>query len=306
MNTDFEEQLRQLEKEYGDSDSEYTEDEDEEYDEMIDEIIEEDELEDDFENLDLDDLYCPACEKDFNHKNAFKNHISSQKHKNNVERLKKEMIAMEDTYKESQQNGKLTDDEDLLEGEEEEIHDKTSKKSKKKKPKPVPVYSDNDDLPELSDDEEILAEEDQLEQTSKKSKKKRKGKPSLIAEDDIIPDFVSKLADDSDWEDKKKNKKGTKKAKQTKVVIAKDVESDKEGDSDFENIKKSKKAKKTNKVVVGDEDEDINHVCVTCKLEFESKNKLFAHLKKMNHGVYIPKKGAAAHEALGAKKKGRK
>lgn len=34
---------------------------------------------------------------------------------------------------------------------------------------------------------------------------------------------------------------------------------------------------------------DIAHNCVTCKSNFDSKNKLFAHLKKTNHGVYIAK-----------------
>lgn len=36
-------------------------------------------------------------------------------------------------------------------------------------------------------------------------------------------------------------------------------------------------------------DIDTAHVCVTCKSNFDSKNKLFTHLKKTNHGVYIPK-----------------
>lgn len=33
---------------------------------------------------------------------------------------------------------------------------------------------------------------------------------------------------------------------------------------------------------------DLAHCCVTCKLEFPSKNKLFEHLKKTGHSVYIP------------------
>lgn len=34
---------------------------------------------------------------------------------------------------------------------------------------------------------------------------------------------------------------------------------------------------------------DVDHKCVTCSEQFSSKNKLFMHLKKTNHGVYLPK-----------------
>ena len=35
-------------------------------------------------------------------------------------------------------------------------------------------------------------------------------------------------------------------------------------------------------------DQDVEHKCVTCKQEFPSKNKLFDHLKKTGHSVYLP------------------
>lgn len=35
-------------------------------------------------------------------------------------------------------------------------------------------------------------------------------------------------------------------------------------------------------------DQDVEHNCVICKQEFPSKNKLFEHLKKTGHSVYIP------------------
>lgn len=34
---------------------------------------------------------------------------------------------------------------------------------------------------------------------------------------------------------------------------------------------------------------DTEHVCATCTSNFSSKNKLFEHLKKTNHSIYIPK-----------------
>ncbi|XP_015115418.1 dnaJ homolog subfamily C member 21 [Diachasma alloeum] len=33
---------------------------------------------------------------------------------------------------------------------------------------------------------------------------------------------------------------------------------------------------------------DVEHFCVTCKAEFPSKNKLFDHLKRTGHSVYLP------------------
>lgn len=57
--------------------------------------------------------------------------------------------------------------------------------------------------------------------------------------------------------------------------------------------KRLKKNEQTNNAVQAAdssaESKDIAHICVTCKSDFDSKNKLFAHLKKTNHGVYIPK-----------------
>ncbi|KAI4483402.1 hypothetical protein M0802_013429 [Mischocyttarus mexicanus] len=34
--------------------------------------------------------------------------------------------------------------------------------------------------------------------------------------------------------------------------------------------------------------QDLEHFCVSCRAEFSSKNKLFEHLKKTGHSVYIP------------------
>uniref|UniRef100_A0A6V7JJ97 DnaJ homolog subfamily C member 21 n=1 Tax=Bracon brevicornis TaxID=1563983 RepID=A0A6V7JJ97_9HYME len=50
---------------------------------------------------------------------------------------------------------------------------------------------------------------------------------------------------------------------------------------------KSKPQKQSTKDVESDVG-DIEHCCVTCKSEFSSKNKLFDHLKKTGHSVYLP------------------
>lgn len=62
--------------------------------------------------------------------------------------------------------------------------------------------------------------------------------------------------------------------------------------------KRLKKTEQSNSAVTTADskplDIDTSHVCVTCKSTFDSKNKLFAHLKKTNHGVYLPKETAPA------------
>jgi DnaJ family protein A protein 5 len=66
-----------------------------------------------------------------------------------------------------------------------------------------------------------------------------------------------------------------------------------EGKSDYVEIK-NKRAKGVKKVgsKVGsdgtDNLQDLNHCCITCRSEFPSKNKLFDHLKKTGHSVFIP------------------
>jgi DnaJ family protein A protein 5 len=55
--------------------------------------------------------------------------------------------------------------------------------------------------------------------------------------------------------------------------------------------KKAKEVKKSGKKDGSDSIDyvqDLNHCCVTCRSEFPSKNKLFDHLKKTGHSVFIP------------------
>ncbi|XP_012276356.1 dnaJ homolog subfamily C member 21 [Orussus abietinus] len=50
---------------------------------------------------------------------------------------------------------------------------------------------------------------------------------------------------------------------------------------------------------------DVEHCCVTCKAEFQSKNQLFEHLKTTGHSVYIPdamKKKKSSQKTKGWKK----
>lgn len=70
-------------------------------------------------------------------------------------------------------------------------------------------------------------------------------------------------------------------------------EEGKSDDADYVKVK-NKRAKGVKKKGtkdgndVTDNIKDLNHCCVTCHSEFPSKNKLFDHLKKTGHSVFIP------------------
>merc|ERR1712241_1456185 len=87
---DMEAQLKQLEGQYSDSDEEYDEDS-EACDDEDDVDTMEEEAEMGHEDSELDDLFCVACDKLFRTVGAKENHETSRKHKDNMDKLIKEM-----------------------------------------------------------------------------------------------------------------------------------------------------------------------------------------------------------------------
>lgn len=314
--SDHEEQLRQLEQAYG-SDSEYTDDSD------LEEIGEEENNDDDIvENGDtseeesyIDDLYCVACNKAFKNASSYENHESSKKHRDNLERLKKRMQVEEQQHQEEEEEAE--DDDEAVE---QQAVDGDSN-----------LEGNNENLLTgdiASEDEATQSKQpkQKLSKKSKKSKNKQRLKTDLNSDegDDLeeiekpIADIsIGKISDEDTWsDDGKKNKKAkSKKSKASsstsKVVTASEPATSTNG---FETVdasknkvmnKKSKKPEKKEEISV-DPSVDVNHTCVTCHSSFDSKNKLFNHLKKMNHGVYIPKENGASATAAGSGKRGKK
>lgn len=329
MNGDYEKQLKRMERAYG-SDS-YSEEESED-DEDLDEVR--DKYENGTEELDeeeeyVDHLYCVACNKSFKNVSSMRNHESSKKHRDNLDRIRMEMFADEEANAEV--NG-VSDSEDEIEDKDEdededvdsnvnkaspdeEIHlnhttklGPQSKKARRKAQKLAatdkiskgPVLVENASLTVQNEDEEQIS----TNKTTKKSR--RRAKQNSIPPNTIVSNKSqatksngSKLdehdghASDSSndgldrWTDRKEKRANAKKAKATKPKIPQ-VE-------DIDLI-------------------DVDHTCVTCAAIFESKNKLFSHLKSANHGVYIEGKGVtmsrevleAAQAAASASGKGKK
>ncbi|XP_017120230.1 dnaJ homolog subfamily C member 21 [Drosophila elegans] len=262
FNEGYEEQLKQLEQQYGSDSDDYTdEDEDAEVGEDSEDDI--DPEADKFEVEYVDDLYCVACNKTFKNAKARANHEESKKHRDNVERLCQEMEEEEEAFNDASH-------EDSLNGVEES-------------------------LGELQVDEAQLSSEEvsTLSKRNKKNKKSRKSAAKQVEEEASDgpeePIDLKAAISESEDEDWSKGKKGARKSKSKKAAASKAKPADQTAP---EPIPNESKAIPTSASKSGDEDLDPTkpqHTCVTCRLIFDSKNKLFAHLKKTNHGVYIPK-----------------
>lgn len=288
--SDHEAQLREMEQAYG-SDSEY-----DDYDKS-DDIENENNEEDGAEELTLDDLYCVACNKSFKNISSFENHESSKKHRENIQKLKKQMMHEEQEHlAESDEDNldcDLADLDDEVEEKQSEIEvdtkTKPNKKSKKSKNKAQNIQPQSDE------------EDADLEQVTKP----------------MADVNIGNISNNDGWSDDagKKNKKSKKKRESVKSKVKNNApEPDTNGAEGSEPSSNKKSNKKSTREPTSDksmanggrddgESFDVSHTCVTCQSTFDSKNKLFNHLKKTNHGVYIPKTSSTSNESKRGKRK---
>lgn len=193
---------------------------------------------------DDDPFLCVACNKLFKTQKAFENHEKSKKHKENVEMLKGVLQNEEDTFK----NGCDIHEDDEEEEENEDTSDFASQKSKsskrnRKKGKNK-VLSAFDDL-DLEDNIKVVTE----------SSESRLDKPETIENQDDAAAITTRLL---------KIKRKRRKNKNEEL------------EQSCEN--------KHDDIIISDTDTcQTTHRCVTCKNNFTSNNKLYAHLKKTGH-----------------------
>jgi DnaJ homolog subfamily A member 5 len=268
VKTEHEEQLKQLEESYFNqyTDSEYTDDEGDE----VQENFENDANLGDQNAFD-DELYCVACNKFFNSESSKKNHEASKKHKQNLELLRSEMVNEEEKYKENCEEAlaSLEIDEDIEDDDQPEPEKKSkAKKSKKKNKKAF--------------------------QTSSELKTEDIASDHSIDEDQYHLNMVH-LEEDDDWSNGKKSVKKTK-AKPTKTKNEKPVvlQTTEKVEPDPVQPAECKEDEVPNS-------EDLS--CATCHEKFPSKNKLFNHLKKTNHSIYLGETKTKTGEKLSSKKK---
>lgn len=165
-------------------------------------------------------------------------------------------------------NEYLTSEDEIISDQEDEEIPKKQKKKKRKKNVQNPIK-------EQISDEDININEDML--LSKKQRKKQQQKKALLNKVVENNQQLSNEKIEEYEEDLMKEKNKTE-------LLSVNVEIN----NTHNEKSKSKKSKNTKKKSQNIEIPDLTHCCITCKVEFPSKNKLFEHLKKTGHSVYIP------------------
>ncbi|KMR04955.1 dnaj-like subfamily c member 21-like protein [Lasius niger] len=172
---------------------------------------------------------------------------------------------------------------------------------------------ENEDDNITSEDELISDQEEEIPLSNRQKKKKKRNILNLHS-------MMNHDASDEDTENTNEeiwlSKKQRKKLQQKKVAMSKqqnneetprkEEEQQVKGESEVAEgtdivnerlkVNKAKKAckkeerenKSKNKKDSVMNVDDLAHCCVSCSLEFPSKNKLFEHLKKTGHSVYLP------------------
>ncbi|KYM86488.1 DnaJ like protein subfamily C member 21 [Atta colombica] len=260
-------------------------------------------------NSDPEAFYCIACDKVFQTHKAFTNHENSKKHKENVSALKYVIPNEVEDEDSSRESDSSTKEESVSLNEPKLATDSQMPDFLLNFPR---MENEDDDI---TSEDELMSDQDEDGALSNRHKKKKKRKRNIQN-----PNLMLELASDDDTESIKEeiwlSKKQRKKLQQRKVEINKQLrkeETRKEEEQETEETEskvmeeasviserlKTDKAKKNSKkeerenrgknkkdpIVNMDE---LAHRCVSCSSEFPSKNKLFEHLKKTGHSVYIP------------------
>ncbi|XP_015429982.1 PREDICTED: dnaJ homolog subfamily C member 21 [Dufourea novaeangliae] len=179
-----------------------------------------------------------------------------------------------------------TSEDELISDQEDEDLQVQAQKKKKKRKKTIqsPLTE------EASDEEDRNVSHDIF--LSKKQRKKQQQKKAMVNK-------VSETSLQQSNDKVEETEEQVEKAIDAEEVCSGNLEISNTSNEKLKN-KKSKNAKKLNKTTEKEtetknkkgsqitEVSDLAHCCVTCKSEFPSKNKLFDHLKKTGHSVYIP------------------
>ncbi|KAJ7335062.1 hypothetical protein JRQ81_013003 [Phrynocephalus forsythii] len=274
--SNLERELQQMEAQY---EKEFGDGSEEEEEEQESKENQEDKLSEDGDNMDFyDDLYCPACDKSFKTDKAMKNHEKSKKHREMVALLRQQLEEEEEEF-----SLKAVGENGLNSNEEEETEHvpkpKLSKKQRKKQRATV-VQQDSfsDRSPEApldgvrqagSDPEDGVHEES--ESVCKATNPEEAGAGEAM-----------KSQGEARIEGKSAHKAKGKKTKEAKKTPAR---------SSSENQAMH----------------EASLQCVTCSCEFQSRNKLFEHLKVTGHAkaVQAPAVNGAANSTRSKKEKRR-
>uniref|UniRef100_A0A0K8RW44 DnaJ homolog subfamily C member 21 n=1 Tax=Crotalus horridus TaxID=35024 RepID=A0A0K8RW44_CROHD len=268
--SDLERELQQMEaqyeKEFGDGSGEEEEEKEERKENQEEDKLSE---EHDAANLFDDDLYCPACDKSFKTEKAMKNHEKSKKHREIVALLRQQLEEEEEAFSVStvDENGWNSEEE----AEEPVPKQKLSKKQRRKqRTAGTPEDPSNDSIPEQQVEEASPVCSNDPERVSEESENVSKSHNSDDVREISAPTAESKT-------EVKSNPKGKG--------------------------KKAKEAKKTSPKVCSEHQVKLEGPlqCVTCSCEFQSRNKLFEHLKATGHAKAVA--ASTANTAISSRSK---
>ena len=268
-----EEQLRQLESRFTDSEEEELEGEQEE------------------EELDLgglEELYCVACDRLCKSVGAKENHETSKKHKENMEKLILEMQGEEDEHEDESDGDEM--EEDGAEEEPEEIRccpcgeifkteeAKAKHEASKKHRKNLKLNDKKKTVKEKEDVPGKVAYNDKEEKAGKKAKGKNKKKKLNDETPEENEECVLTTTETHDSEDEKENVDNLDDGDEESV----------QPEVDLPLQKKVQVGKKLKCPPENDEgDEPVKSSCAQCGVSFPSKTKLHNHLKTTGHAVSL-------------------
>ncbi|KAI8868254.1 DnaJ-domain-containing protein [Ramicandelaber brevisporus] len=254
--------------EYDDEDGEDSDGEGEDSDEAV-EIGAGDEDDELIDDVDLEDeLYCAACDKQFNSVPQMDNHLQSKKHQKAVAAIRKQMLREE---REAQKQQK-----------------QQPKQQKEQQIDSSPIDSLADQLEDAdiddADDLDVYSLLNSKKSQKKKNKAKRNGMASFDSSDDF--DFEPALAPaESDAEvepahvveSEVSEEAENKPASEELIAESKPTISKKQ-------LREQRKAKKEQKAAAA----EGAHACNVCKSSFDTRNKLFDHIKATGHALAAP------------------
>jgi len=283
--SEMEEQLRQLEGEYTDTESD-TED--------LESMCTDDEL-----GEELDNLYCVACDKIFRTIGAKDNHESSRKHKDNLAKLIEEMNEDANLEEAEEKPGCSENELHISDGKISDDCNETrstgkSKKQKKKHKKKLAAVNTRDSDYEQSAETEIIkpadtiSDDDGRKKKSKvKNKKKTRSKKSDVTASETVPENNNCCTDDVEKGSNiiEVHQEDNMNKCEEIISIINASASDHEEETNLSNVRKGKQTNLSKNI---EDPLKAENLCVQCRAAFPSKNKLFAHLKSSGHAVHIP------------------
>lgn len=280
----YEDQLKEMEArfatEWGITDSEESDYEDEDVDDNGDGITGHGEEGED--PILIDDLYCVACNKTFKSDRGMESHEKSKKHRENIEALKATMMAENELLIEDEQVADTSrlDDSGSADDETTIIIPKTSKKKKKKKSRQSTI-------------EEVTPPVNSSSKESAKSKKKKRQQFILEDSSDSSGEDTTDKVVNSKSETENGQRHSEDSSQDTNLIERESKCDDKEQSDHEEAVAKPKKGKKAKEerrrareakgITIAPQVNELR--CSVCCSEFPSKNKLFSHIKAEGHAA---------------------